>query len=202
VWLPIRKGPAAIAFVEIRRAGIPANPRGLTFVTAFVEQGKGRGAAKCRRAWSRKSALILGYIRIQCAVAGDMSFYEQLKFNSDGLIPAIVQEQSTRRVLMMAWMNRASIEKTIATGKTHFWSRSRQKFWMKGETSGHVQTVKDIAFDCDGDTLLIQVEQIGAACHEGYQSCFFRSVSQGSAEPVVTEKRLENPDDIYGQKQK
>ena len=102
-----------------------------------------------------------------------MSFYEKLKFDANGLIPAIVQEQSTGRVLMMAWMNRASLETTIATGKTHFWSRSRQKFWMKGETSGHAQVVKDIAFDCDGDTLLIQVEQTGAACHEGYASCFF-----------------------------
>ena len=106
-----------------------------------------------------------------------MSFYDKLKFDANGLIPAIIQEQKTGRVLMMAWMNRASLEKTIATGKTHFWSRSRQKFWMKGESSGHTQAVKDIAFDCDGDTLLIQVEQIGAACHEGYQSCFFRSVA-------------------------
>ncbi len=106
-----------------------------------------------------------------------MSFYDKLKFNSDGLIPAIIQEQSTGRILMMAWMNRASLETTIATGKTHFWSRSRQKFWMKGESSGHTQAVKDIAFDCDGDTLLIQVAQTGAACHEGYQSCFFRSVA-------------------------
>ena len=75
-----------------------------------------------------------------------MSFYDKLKYNAEGLIPAIVQEQSTGRVLMMAWMNRESLESTIATGKTHFWSRSRQKFWMKGETSGHVQQVKDIAF--------------------------------------------------------
>src|SRR5438876_3374824 len=105
-----------------------------------------------------------------------MNWYDELKFNGDGLIPAIVQERSTGRVLMMAWMNRASLETTVATGKTHFWSRSRQKFWMKGETSGHIQTVKDIAFDCDGDTLLIQVEQIGAACHEGFKSCFFRSI--------------------------
>ena len=104
-----------------------------------------------------------------------MSIYDQLKFNADGLIPAIIQDHATGRVLMMAWMNRASLETTLATGKTHFWSRSRQKFWMKGETSGHTQTVKDIAFDCDGDTLLLQVEQIGAACHEGYRSCFFRS---------------------------
>ena len=134
------------------------------------------------------------------AADSDMSFYDQLKFNQDGLIPAIIQEQSTRRVLMMAWMNRASIEKTIASGKTHFWSRSRQKFWMKGETSGHVQTVKDIAFDCDGDTLLIQVEQTGAACHEGYRSCFFRSLENKGATFKVTQSRLESPEQIYGKK--
>ncbi len=118
-----------------------------------------------------------------------MSFFDKLKFNADGLIPAIIQDQSTGRVLMMAWMNRASLEKTIVSGKTHFWSRSRQKFWMKGETSGHVQQVKEIAFDCDGDTLLIQVEQTGAACHEGYRSCFFRSASPDGADRV-TEPRL------------
>ena len=128
-----------------------------------------------------------------------MSFYEKLKFTSDGLIPAIVQEQSTGRVLMMAWMNRASLEKTIETGRTHFWSRSRQKFWMKGEESGHTQIVKDVAFDCDGDTLLIQVEQNGAACHEGYKSCFFRSVEKG-AEFKMTEAQLQKPEEIYGKK--
>jgi phosphoribosyl-AMP cyclohydrolase len=121
-----------------------------------------------------------------------MTFYDNLKFNSDGLIPTIIQEAATGRVLMMAWMNRASIEKTIATGKTHFWSRSRQKFWMKGEISGHVQLVKDIAFDCDGDTLLIQVEQTGAACHENYKSCFFRSVGTDGNAISVTEPRLES----------
>src|SRR5437763_15949369 len=131
-----------------------------------------------------------------------MNWYDQLKFNSDGLIPAIVQEQSTRRVLMMAWMNRASIEKTIATGKTHFWSRSRQKFWMKGESSGHVQQVKDIAFDCDGDTLLIQVEQTGAACHEGYKSCFFRSAADQGRACTVTEPQLEPPDRRQGQQRR
>ena len=119
-----------------------------------------------------------------------MSFYDQLKFNSDGLIPAIIQEQKTGRVLMMAWMNRASLDKTIVTRKTVFWSRSRQKFWMKGETSGHTQQVKDIAFDCDGDVLLIQVEQTGAACHEGYQSCFFRSVEGPGGMFKVTEAQL------------
>ena len=128
------------------------------------------------------------------------SFYDMLKFNSDGLIPAIVQEETTGRVLMMAWMNRASLEKTITSGKTHFWSRSRQKFWMKGETSGHTQQVKDIACDCDGDTLLIQVEQIGAACHEGYKSCFFRSAEADGTGFKTTERQLETPEEIYGKK--
>jgi phosphoribosyl-AMP cyclohydrolase len=129
-----------------------------------------------------------------------MSCYDKLKFNADGLIPAIVQEQATGRVLMMAWMNRASLEKTIESGKTHFWSRSRQKFWMKGESSGHTQTVRDIAFDCDGDTLLIQVEQVGAACHEGYQSCFFRSMQENGAAFRITEAQLETPEQIYAKK--
>ena len=129
-----------------------------------------------------------------------MGLFDQLKFNRDGLIPAIIQEQRTGRVLMMAWMNRASIEKTVETGKTWFWSRSRQKYWMKGESSGHVQVVKDVAFDCDGDTLLIQVEQTGAACHEGYHSCFFRSVALGGAEVRVTEPRLVDPEQAYGKK--
>jgi phosphoribosyl-AMP cyclohydrolase len=139
-----------------------------------------------------------------CSVNSDnMSFYDQLKFDANGLIPAIVQEQKTGRVLMMAWMNRASLQKSLETGKTHFWSRSRQKFWMKGESSGHVQVIKEIAFDCDGDTLLVQVEQTGAACHEGYQSCFFRSVqgqAAGDASFRITEERLESPEQIYGKK--
>ena len=122
-----------------------------------------------------------------------MSFFDKLKFNADGLIPAIIQDAVNGRVLMMAWMNRASLEKTIETGRTWFWSRSRNKFWMKGESSGHTQVVKDIAFDCDGDTLLIQVEQIGAACHEGYQSCFFRSVANPAGDFKVTEAQLETP---------
>lgn len=126
-----------------------------------------------------------------------MSALDQLKFTADGLIPAIIQDHADGRVLMMAWMNRASLEKTLETGLTHFWSRSRQKFWMKGESSGHVQRVKDVAFDCDGDTLLIRVEQAGAACHEGYRSCFFRSLRAGGA-AEVTEPRLQDPGRIYG----
>lgn len=127
-----------------------------------------------------------------------MSFLDQLKYNADGLIPAIIQEQASGRVLMLAWMNRTSIEKTLELGKTVFWSRSRQKYWIKGETSGHVQTVKTVSFDCDGDTLLIQVEQVGAACHEGYQSCFFRSVEDQGARVCITESQLETPEQIYG----
>jgi phosphoribosyl-AMP cyclohydrolase len=129
-----------------------------------------------------------------------MSFYDQLKFDANGLVPAIIQEYKTKRVVMFAWMNRASLESTIATGKTHFWSRSRKKFWMKGEESGHTQTVKDIAFDCDGDVLLIQVEQIGAACHEGYQSCFYRSVEGQGETFKITEPQLQKPEEIYKKK--
>ena len=129
-----------------------------------------------------------------------MSFYDKLKFDSGGLIPAIVQEQKSGRVVMMAWMNRASLEKTIETGKTHFWSRSRQKFWMKGEESGNTQAVKDVAFDCDGDCLLIQVEQNGPACHEGYNSCFFRSVEDKGDSFKVTEAQLLKPEQMYKKK--
>ena len=129
-----------------------------------------------------------------------MSFFDKLKFNSDGLIPAIIQDASNGEVLMMAWMNRASLEKTVETGKTWFWSRSRQKYWMKGESSGHTQTVKDVAFDCDGDTVLIKVEQVGAACHEGYRSCFFRSVDKSDPGFKVTLVQLETPEEIYGKK--
>ena len=129
-----------------------------------------------------------------------MSFYDKLKFDANGLIPAIVQEQKSGRVVMMAWMNRASLEATIATGKTHFWSRSRQKFWMKGEESGNTQIVKDIAFDCDGDCLLIQVEQNGPACHEGYKSCFFRSVEGQGETFKTTEAQLLTPEQMYKKK--
>jgi phosphoribosyl-AMP cyclohydrolase len=129
-----------------------------------------------------------------------MTFLEKLKFNQDGLIPAIIQEESTGRVLMMAWMNREAVQKTVELGKTVFWSRSRQKYWIKGETSGHVQVVKDLAFDCDGDTLLIQVEQTGAACHEGYKSCFFRSIQDRGNSMAIREPQLVKPETVYGSK--
>ncbi len=96
-------------------------------------------------------------------------------FNSDGLVPAIIQEEGTGQVLMMAWMNAESLRKTLETGRTWFWSRSRQEYWCKGETSGDRQFVRSAAYDCDGDTLLFVVEQEGrGACHTGNYSCFFR----------------------------
>ena len=102
-----------------------------------------------------------------------------LKYNADGLIPAIIQDHTNGQVLMMAWMNHESLQRTIDTNRCTYWSRSRQSFWVKGETSGHVQHVKRISVDCDQDCLLIQVEQVGAACHENYRSCFFRDVENG-----------------------
>ena len=125
---------------------------------------------------------------------------EQLKFNQEGLIPAIIKEHSSGKVLMMAWMNQAALEKTMATGHTVFWSRSRRKFWMKGESSGHTQAVKEIAFDCDGDTLLIRVAQTGAACHEGYLTCFFRSVGADGQSVRVIEPLLLDPRKVYPKK--
>ena len=102
----------------------------------------------------------------------------QLKFNDDGLIPAIVQDYKTKEVLMMAYMNRASLKKTLQLKKTCFWSRSRKEYWVKGMTSGHFQHVKNIYYDCDLDTLLITVRQIGAACHTMKKSCFYRKIKK------------------------
>jgi len=101
---------------------------------------------------------------------------EKLKYNQEGLIPAIVQDASNGQVLMLAYMNRESLKKTLQTGQTCFFSRSRKKLWVKGETSGHTQKVKQILIDCDNDTLLIQVEQKGVACHTGSYSCFYRDI--------------------------
>ncbi|HRK30741.1 MAG TPA: phosphoribosyl-AMP cyclohydrolase [Tepidisphaeraceae bacterium] len=100
--------------------------------------------------------------------------FDTLKFDQHGLIPAIIADHASHQVLMMAWMNRDSLGKTIASGYTHFYSRSRDKLWKKGEESGHTQRVRSIRTDCDADVLLIDVEQTGVACHEGYRSCFFR----------------------------
>ncbi|GMQ99241.1 MAG: phosphoribosyl-AMP cyclohydrolase [Zetaproteobacteria bacterium] len=102
-----------------------------------------------------------------------MSLIDNLKFDAHGLIPAITQDAENDRVLMMAWMNEEAVRQTIATGFAHYWSRSRKCQWKKGETSGHVQKVVDMYLDCDGDTLLLKVEQTGPACHTNRQSCFY-----------------------------
>ncbi|MDP6685707.1 MAG: phosphoribosyl-AMP cyclohydrolase [Candidatus Omnitrophota bacterium] len=101
---------------------------------------------------------------------------EDVKFSAHGLIPAIIQHYKTNEVLMMAYMNKESLEKTLSTGKTCFWSRSRKTFWTKGETSGNFQFVKEIFYDCDIDTLLVKVDQVGGACHTGNRTCFYRKI--------------------------
>ena len=113
-----------------------------------------------------------------------------------GLVPAIVQDYETGDVLMLAFMNQAAWEATLETGKATYYSRSRDKLWVKGESSGHVQQVKEVRVDCDNDTILLKVEQLGgAACHLGYKSCFFRKVTDGKLE--TTEARVFDPDEVY-----
>lgn len=124
-----------------------------------------------------------------------------LKYNDDGLIPAIVQDSDTGEVLMMAYMNREAVEKTLASGETWFWSRSRKKFWHKGETSGNTQKINDIYYDCDRDTLLIRVVQKGAACHEGYYSCFHYRIEKDGTAAVVGD-RCFDPEEVYGSGEK
>ncbi|GBE06078.1 MAG TPA: phosphoribosyl-AMP cyclohydrolase [Nitrospirae bacterium] len=103
--------------------------------------------------------------------------FGELKYDDKGLIPAIIQDITSDEVLMLAYMNKTSLERTIKTGKTHFWSRSRQEYWLKGETSGNFQLVREIRYDCDRDALLVKVEQLGAgACHTGNSSCFYRVI--------------------------
>ncbi|OGQ11782.1 MAG: phosphoribosyl-AMP cyclohydrolase [Deltaproteobacteria bacterium RBG_19FT_COMBO_46_12] len=115
----------------------------------------------------------------------------------DGLIPVIIQDASTHEVLMLGYMNREAWEKTVETGRASFWSRSRKKIWVKGETSGHYQEVKEIRLDCDGDTLLLKVDQIGgAACHTGFRSCFHQRYEKG--EWKVFEKKIFDPKEVYG----
>ncbi|BBB92361.1 MAG TPA: bifunctional phosphoribosyl-AMP cyclohydrolase/phosphoribosyl-ATP diphosphatase HisIE [Methylomusa anaerophila] len=118
-----------------------------------------------------------------------------IRYDANGLVPAIVQDEATGTVLMLAYMNRESLMKTIATGYTWFYSRSRNSLWHKGETSGHVQKVKDIFYDCDADTLLVKVEQTGVACHEGTFSCFSRKLGQKQSEI----ERVADPQAEYGE---
>jgi phosphoribosyl-AMP cyclohydrolase len=121
----------------------------------------------------------------------------KLDFNKgEGLIPVIAQDVETKEVLMLAYMNQQAWEETLKTGKATYWSRSRNSLWLKGETSGHVQLVKDIFIDCDNDTILLHVKQLGdAACHTGYRSCFYRKVKDGDC--VVVGQKIFDPKEVY-----
>lgn len=119
--------------------------------------------------------------------------------SADGLLPAIVQDHETREVLMLAYINELSWQKTLETGKAHYWSRSRSKLWLKGESSGHVQVIHDILVDCDEDTVIFLVEQLGgAACHTGHRSCFYRKVDGNTL--VVEGEKVFDPEVVYGKK--
>jgi len=111
------------------------------------------------------------------------SWIDAVAWNADGLVPAVAQDAASGEVLMVAWMNREALERTVATGEAHYWSRSRRALWRKGETSGHVQRVRDVRLDCDGDTVLIAVESVGGiACHTGRRRCFFNRLEGEGAE--------------------
>ncbi|MEX1668864.1 phosphoribosyl-AMP cyclohydrolase [Zhongshania guokunii] len=126
----------------------------------------------------------------------DSTWLDQVKWNSDGLVAAIAQDAASGRVLMMAWMNQESLLLSIASGDAVYWSRSRSKLWRKGESSGHVQKIHSMSLDCDGDALLLQVEQIGGiACHTGRQSCFYRQLQERDWQS--TEAVLKDPATMY-----
>ena len=122
-------------------------------------------------------------------------FVASVKFDADGLVPAIAQQHDSGEVLMMAWMNANSIRETLETGRVCYWSRSRQCLWRKGESSGQVQVLKEMQIDCDGDTLLLKVDQTGVACHTGRRSCFFRAVRDDTL--ITIAEQLVDPADLY-----
>jgi phosphoribosyl-AMP cyclohydrolase len=122
---------------------------------------------------------------------------EQIKWNEQGLIPAIAQDWQSGEILMLAWMNRDALHLTISEGRAIYWSRSRQALWRKGEDSGHVQHLKELRIDCDADTILMKVEQMGGiACHTGRRSCFYQQLVDGSWQ--ITSEVIKPPEDIYG----
>ncbi|HHE31051.1 MAG TPA: phosphoribosyl-AMP cyclohydrolase [Chlorobaculum parvum] len=127
------------------------------------------------------------------------SFLETVKFDDRGLVPAIVQDVETGKVLMMAWMNLESLKMTLEKKKACYWSRSRNKLWLKGESSGNMQDVHDILIDCDGDTLLLKVSQKGGACHVGYHSCFYRKTNDGK-KMEICDTLMFDPEEVYGKK--
>lgn len=120
----------------------------------------------------------------------------QIAFNGEGLVPAIAQQHDTGEVLMLAWMNRAAIEETLKTGQACYWSRSRLRLWRKGESSGQVQRLVELRIDCDGDTVLLLVDQTGVACHTGRRNCFFRAVRGGAVETIAAVEV--DPSKLYG----
>lgn len=120
---------------------------------------------------------------------------DNLAYNSDSLIPAIAQQYDTLEVLMMAWMNRASLEETLNTGRVCYWSRSRQAFWRKGESSGQVQLLKELRYDCDADTVLLLVDQTGPACHTGRRSCFYHKLQDNQV--IIDRDVLIDPATLY-----
>ena len=128
-------------------------------------------------------------------MSGDL--FSLIAFDSAGLIPAIAQQHDSGEVLMMAWMNRESIAETLRTGRVCYWSRSRGKLWRKGETSGQVQNLVELRVDCDGDTLLLLVDQKGVACHTGRRNCFFTAVRDGKVIEIA--KALVDPKTLYGE---
>ncbi len=119
-----------------------------------------------------------------------------LKYNDDGIIPAISQQHDTGEILMMAWMNKDSVAETLRTRRVCYWSRSRKKLWRKGESSGQVQTLKDFRWDCDADTVLMQVHQEGVACHTGRRNCFYLAVRDDAVVEIADVEI--NPDELYG----
>jgi len=131
------------------------------------------------------------------ATSQEPEFLKALAWSPEGLIPAIVQDVETNEVLMMAWMDESALRKTLETGQTHFYSRSRRKSWRKGETSGHVQIVDSIFVDCDADVVLVKARQLGGACHEGYHNCFFRRVDREGGLEVVG-RLVFNSQAVYG----
>ena len=125
-----------------------------------------------------------------------MNPLDLVKFDADGLVPAIAQDAASGEVLMMAYMNREALEKTLATGKAHYYSRSRRKLWLKGESSGHLQTVEGLFIDCDGDTVLMKVNQKVAACHTGHYSCFYRRLEKDGV--VEVSEKIFDEGETYG----
>lgn len=115
------------------------------------------------------------------------AFLDSIGYDNNGLVTAVVQDAENGDVLMVGYMNREAVARTLTTGRTTFWSRSRQEYWVKGETSGNVQRVKGVFVDCDKDCLLVKAEQTGAACHEGYRSCFFRAIDADGSETIIAE---------------